>query len=289
MIGSPYNRAIIMVILGGACLSLLGIADRSMDGANGPQIAFYRAIGQTVFFTCAFVLMRKETVSDAFQALTWRGWFAALVMSLAGFFLIMSFQFTLVANAVFFISLTPLIAAFLAWVFLKESIDNRTRLAMAIAVIGVGIIFGTNISLEGVIGMMFAATMAVCYASAIVTMRTIPQANILLICALNGICVMLLMLPLLDSFAMSQRDLLICLSLGVVQVGLGTVLVMRGAQFIPAAQVSILALIEVVLSPIWVWVFANEVPSLTTLIGGAIVLAGVIYQALGAQDVSKTP
>ena len=56
---------------------------------------------------------------------------------------------------------------------------------------------------------------------------------------------------------------------------------MAGARYVPAAKVSILALLEVVLAPIWVWIFVHEAPSTTTLIGGAIVLAGVIYQALG--------
>ena len=88
----------------------------------------------------------------------------------------------------------------------------------------------------------------------------------------------------MESFALTQKDLIICLGLGVFQVGAGTALVMAGAQYVPAAQVSILALLEVVLSPIWVWIFVKEVPSLTTLIGGVVVLIGVIYQALGARD-----
>jgi len=165
-----------------------------------------------------------------------------------------------------------------------EKIDKRTGLAMLIALIGVCVIFGTNINGEGVFGMVLACMMAICYAGAIVTIRTLPTANIILICTLNAVMTLILMLPLMESFILTQKDLLICLGLGIFQVGLGTVLVMTGAQHVPAAQVSILALLEVVLSPIWVWIFVKEVPSLTTLIGGAIVLIGVTYQALGARD-----
>jgi len=280
---SNYSQSVLMVILGGVCLSFLGIGDRSLDAATGPQIAFYRAVSQSIFFAFVFLILRKKSIPDEFRSLTWRGWFAAFIMSLAGFFLIMSFQFTLIANAIFFISLTPLVAALLAWVFLKERVNQRTTIAMIIALIGVSIIFGTNMNGDGVIGMGLAFIMTICYAGAIVTIRTIPHANIILICTLNAALTLILMLPLIGDFAVSQKDLLICLGLGIVQVGLGTLLVMSGARHVPAAQVSILALLEVVLAPIWVWIFVHEVPSMTTLIGGAVVLAGVIYQALGAR------
>ena len=283
MFASEYSRSVLLVILGGVCLSFLGIADRSMDAATGPQIALYRAVGQTVFFTFVFIILKKGSVADEFRSLGWRGWFAALLMALAGFFLIMSFQYTLIANAIFFISLTPLVAAVLAWLFLREKINRRTSLAMLIALLGVSIIFGTNINGEGALGMGLAMLMAFCYAGTIVTVRTLPNANIILIATLNAVLTILLMVMLIDDFGVSSKDLLICLGLGVVQVGLGTVFVMSGAKHVPAAQVSILALLEVVLSPIWVWIFVHEVPSVTTLIGGAVVLAGVTYQALGAR------
>ena len=283
LFASDYSRSVLMVILGGVFLSFLGLGDRNLEAATGPQIAFYRALSQFIFFTFVFLILRKGSIADEFSSLTWRGWFAAVVMALAGFFLIMSFQFTLVANAIFFVSLTPLMAAILGWVFLKEAISQRTAIAMAVALIGVTIIFGTNMNGDGVIGMGFAFMMAVCYAGTIVIMRTIPAANVILICTLNAMFTLILMLPLIGDFAVSQKDLFICLALGIFQVGLGTMCVMAGARFVPAAQVSILALLEVVLAPIWVWIFVHEVPSTTTLIGGAIVLAGVIYQALGTR------
>ena len=288
MPATQYNKSVFMVILGGVLLSLLGIADRNMEAATGPQIALYRAVSQTVFFTFVFLILKKGTVAEEFRGLGVRGWITALVMAGAGFFLIMSFQFTLVANAIFFVSLTPLLAALMGWVFLRERISRRTGVALAVALLGVMIIFGTNMNGEGVIGMGLAMMMAVCYAGSIVLIRTMPDANIILVCTLNAVLTIVAMLFLVGDFAISTHDLMICLGLGVVQIGLGGTLVMLGARHVPAAQVSILALIEVVLSPIWVWVFANEVPSNTTLIGGAIVLAGVIYQALGTRDVSAT-
>lgn len=289
MITSSYTRSVLMIILGGLCLSFLGIGDRSMDAATGPQVVLYRALGQSVFLAGVFLIFRNAPMSTEFKSLTWRGYAVVLLMALAGFFLIMSIQFTLIANAVFIISLTPLIAALLAWIFLKEIISRRTMIAMIIAFTGVGVIFGSNMNLQGITGMGLALTMAVCYAGALVTMRVIPNANVFLMCALSGLLTVLLMIPIVESFHVTTKDLLICLAMGCFQVGLGTVLVLMGAQHVPAAQVSILALVEVVLGPVWVWIFASEMPSPTTLIGGGIVLCGVVYQALAARDeTSKT-
>lgn len=278
---SLYRRSVWMVILGGICLSFLGIGDRSMDAASGPQIVLYRAVGQTVFFACVFAFMRKVSIKNEFNSLTKYGWLIVVLMASAGFFLVMAFQYTDVANAIFIVSLAPLAAALMGWVFLKERLSRRTALALCIAFLGVSIIFGTNISGGGLLGMGLAFLMMVSYAGSIVGMRVAPGANVVLLCALSGLLTVVLMLPVVETFAMTPKDLMICLGLGVMQVGFGTLLVLSGARHVPAAQVSILALLEVVLSPLWVWIFVNEVPSATTLIGGAIVMAGVVYQALG--------
>lgn len=285
---SLYRRSVWMVILGGICLSFLGIGDRSMDAASGPQIVLYRAVGQTIFFAIIFLFMKKVSVAHEFKSLSRYGWLIILLMALAGFLIVMSFQFTDVANAIFIVSLAPLAAALLGWVFLKERLTRRTATALLIAVIGVSVIFGTNMSGQGMIGMGLAFLMMLSYAGAIVTMRIVPNANVILLCALSGMLTLVLMLPLVDSFSISTKDLMICLGLGVFQVGLGTVLVLNGARHVPAAQVSILALLEVVLNPIWVWIFVNEVPSMTTLIGGSIVVVGVVYQALGSGKSAPT-
>ncbi len=274
-----YGQAVFLVILGGALLSILGLVDRATDAATGPQIVFFRAIGQAVFFSMVFFATKQTSVKDEFKNLTWRGWLAALFMALSGTFLVMSFQYTEVANAVFIISLTPLFAALMAWLVLKEGITVRTGLAMFIALIGVVFISSGSVDGEGLYGISLAFIMTIFYAAVIVTMRTIPQANVILLCALTGFLLLPMMLPFIDSYTLSTRDLVLCLGLGVVQVGLGTLCVMTGAKYLPAAQVSILALIETVLSPVWVWLYANEVPAWTVLTGGVIVVIGVIIQA----------
>ena len=70
-------------------------------------------------------------------------------------------------------------------------------------------------------------------------------------------------------------------ALGVGQMGLGLAFLTMGARLIPAAEVALITLLEVVLGPLWVWLAFSERPSTTTLIGGAIVMAAVALQARG--------
>ena len=70
--------------------------------------------------------------------------------------------------------------------------------------------------------------------------------------------------------------------LGIGQVGLGLALLTVGARLIPAAQVGLITLLEVVLGPVWVWLALNERPSTATLVGGVIVIIAIVIQTRGA-------
>jgi drug/metabolite transporter (DMT)-like permease len=71
-------------------------------------------------------------------------------------------------------------------------------------------------------------------------------------------------------------------ALGIGQIGLGFALLTVGARLIPAAQVGLITLLEVVLGPLWVWLALDERPSSLTLVGGAIVIAAIVIQTAGA-------
>ena len=82
------------------------------------------------------------------------------------------------------------------------------------------------------------------------------------------------------SYSVTLNDLALCAVMGVVQVGLGLILFTAGSRYLPAAELTLLSLTEVVLGPIWVWLGVGEIPSLLTVIGGAVVLGAVAAQAI---------
>ncbi|MEE9595187.1 MAG: DMT family transporter, partial [Acidiferrobacterales bacterium] len=81
-------------------------------------------------------------------------------------------------------------------------------------------------------------------------------------------------------FVVSGYDLSLCATLGIGQIGCGLILFTIGSRYVPAAELALLSLTEVVLGPLWVWIGVGEVPSLWTFLGGVIVLAAVTGRAL---------
>jgi drug/metabolite transporter (DMT)-like permease len=277
-----------MVIIGGVLLSLLGIGVRIMEQPDSLRIVFYRAVAQCIFLTLVVCVMHRGNTLAQFTGMGRKGFFAACLIAAAGLFMVTSITYTTVANAVFIISLAPLCSALLGRMFLGEQVLARTWVAIAIAFVGIVIIFGDGLSTGGLFGMFLAFLMMFCYSSSIVVIRSqsgsTTPANIVAVCALNAFILSIAVSPFVGDLSISTHDLLICIFLGVVQIGLGMVLIIVSAQYLPAAQVSLLALLEVILSPIWVWIWVGEEPSFYTLLGGTIVLIGVILQALTSVD-----
>jgi drug/metabolite transporter (DMT)-like permease len=67
--------------------------------------------------------------------------------------------------------------------------------------------------------------------------------------------------------------------MGVIQLGLGSILYTLGARRVPAARLQLAAMAELVMGPLWVWLVVDEIPTVTTLAGGALILASIALQA----------
>ena len=91
------------------------------------------------------------------------------------------------------------------------------------------------------------------------------------------------------SVALSFRDGGIAMGMGVFQVGAGLILYTLGSRSLPAAELALLSLAEVLLGPIWVWLFLNETASMNTLIGGAILLTAIAGNAVSGKRRKPPP
>jgi drug/metabolite transporter (DMT)-like permease len=85
-------------------------------------------------------------------------------------------------------------------------------------------------------------------------------------------------LPFAQPGEIAGDDVVWLAALGIGQIGLGLALLTAGARLIPAAQVGLISLLEVVLGPVWVWLALDERPSMLTLAGGAVVIVAIVIQ-----------
>jgi drug/metabolite transporter (DMT)-like permease len=141
------------------------------------------------------------------------------------------------------------------------------------------------------LGDFFALVMAVSYAGAIVTSRRYPEIGMMPAACLGAACAMLVSLPFAAPLAVSSHDLPIMLLFGAGQLGGAMALFVTGVRLIPAATSALLAMIEPILGPVWVWLALGEKPAPTVLVGGAIVILSVAAKTIldGRQAIPEPP
>jgi drug/metabolite transporter (DMT)-like permease len=173
------------------------------------------------------------------------------------------------------------IAALIARVALGEPLTRRTAVAMGMALAGVALMLGDpgEGSLAGDGLALLAATG---FALMIVLTRWRRDVSMAPATCLAQVILIVAFLPLASPGEIGGGDVFWLAALGIGQIGLGFMLLTVGARLIPAAQVGLITLLEVVLGPLWAWLFVGERPGAITLAGGAVVIVAIVVQTRSA-------
>lgn len=274
-----YVAGVAMVLLAAMLLSTGGLILRHMQAASPWQVLFYRSAAMAAAGLVLVALQYRGDIVGPFRRMGAGGLFAgtALAISMTGY--VFAVMLTTVANAMFIISSAPFVAALLAWLLLRERVRPSTWLTIAAAVIGIGVMFLDGISGHGLAGLIVALVCAVSYAVLVVLLRRFRDVDMLPALTTASLLIIIVAGVMADDLAPPLHDALLAGLMGVAQTGAGFFLVMLGARRVPAAEVALLLLIEIILSPIWVWIVVAEVPTDIALIGGLIVFGAVATQA----------
>jgi drug/metabolite transporter (DMT)-like permease len=206
----------------------------------------------------------------------------SLVFAFAGG--IYAIQTTTVANAMFLFASAPFFAAILGWIILRESVRRSTWIATAVAILGIGIMVIEGISAGHIIGNSAALLSALGFAVFTIALRWGKLEDMLPAVLLAGVFAIMVSLIVCVSkgyaFTLSTNDAGIALALGVFQVGMGLAIYTIGSKVVPAAELALLSMTEVLLGPFWVWLFLGEKASAYTLTGGLILLLAIAGNAL---------
>jgi drug/metabolite transporter (DMT)-like permease len=206
---------------------------------------------------------------------------------------IIAIQTTSVANAVLLFATAPFMTAILGLVVLRESVRRATWIAMAASIVGVAIMVAGGVALGNWLGNVAALFSALGFAIFTVTLRWRQSDDVLPVVLLGGLFAILVSgvfcVVTGQSFILLSSDLGIALAMGVFQVGAGLILYSLGSKAVPAGELALLSLTEVLLAPIWVWLFLGETASLSTLSGGAILLAALVGNAISGLKRRSVP
>lgn len=284
-----YLKAIFLALSAGTLWSFGSLTVRYMESAQNYQwqYLFYR--GMTVAILLLIYLLAKDglAVFDSFKRTGYTEFIGAcgLVAAFSGY--ILSITVTTVANTLFLLAAAPFIAAFLGIVLLREKVRLATWAAMMIALVGILVMVMEGLEAGNPFGHLVGLVSALGFAVFSVSLRFPRETSKFYTIALAGMLCMLVTLLVIyfenGTLAMPFRN--VCLSVlhGFI-VGSGLILYSLGSKILPAAQLTLLSMVEVVGGVIWVYlpIFGiHEVPSLLTVTGGLIVLSAIVMDGFG--------
>lgn len=281
---SQYRRGLLLVLMAGVIWSTVGLGIRMIQDATVWQILLYRSISLSAFLAIVVYLRSGGSpVAIVFSSnLNTHVAGISLVAAYSGG--IFAIQNTSVANAMFLFATAPFLAAVLGLLVLKEKVRAFTWFAILVSLIGVSIMVSDKSHKMVLLGSLAALVSALGFAIFTVALRHGRAGDMLPSVFLSGIYAILIMggiCALIDlKFILSVSDSLIALGMGIFQVGAGLIFYTVGSKTLPAVELTLLSLAEVILGPIWVFFFLNETASVNTLIGGAIVLLAIAGNAL---------
>jgi drug/metabolite transporter (DMT)-like permease len=274
--GSVTRRGRTYVALAALAWSSAGVLQRGLSVDVATQVA-----GRAFFAVLALlgyvVVVERGRPLRGFLAIGRDGLAITVLMAISSGSFIVALNHTSVANVLVLQALSPLIAAGLGALVLHEPVSRRTMLAIGLAAVGVAVMVGSPGHADA-LGEGLAFLMSLSFAAAIVLTRRNRSVSMAPATCLSQALLFVCFTPFAQFGQVGRHDLLLLFLLGFGQIGLALIFLTAGARLIPAGEVALISLLEVVLGPVWVWIAWSEKPSTATLVGGAIVLLGVLVQ-----------
>ncbi len=278
-------RAVALMVLVTLLWSIAGVVTRHLDAVRSFELTFWRSGFNALALIIALGVPRD---GDA-----WRGilagnraiWMSGLCWSVMYSAFMIGLTLTSVANVLVTMAVGPLLTALFARLFLGHRLPARTWVAIAVATCGIGWMFGADAARGAALAGSLVA-LAVPLAASLNwtllqqragaareggTREDMPQAVLL-----GALISAAVTLPLAWPLQASAHDIALLAMLGVVQLAIPCLLVVRLTRELPAPEIALLALLEVVFGVLLAWLGAGEVPAGSTLAGGALVLGALV-------------
>ena len=276
-----YRLALLLVIASAVANSANGLIVRSMDAAGGWQIVFYRSCFLAGALCIVFAVQSRGRVRAALRELRPWALLGSLAIATVNTCFILSMTYTTVANTMFVLSGAPLFAALLGWIVLGETVERGVWAAMGVALAGIGVMVWDGLGAGTLLGNSLALLAAFSFGSFVVVLRKGRGVNMLPV-VIIGTVLGALNAAFMSGFALAIpfHDAALLFLWGAVLSGLVHGIFTWSSRHVPGAELTLLILIEFILSPMWVWLVIDEQPSPATLIGGALVIASVASRAI---------
>ena len=280
--------AIPVVLFAGLLWSFGPLVVRYMDQPGESPWQYIFARGLTIFIVLNLYLYFEEGKNflKNYLKVGVSGLIGGCGLGIAMITFIYSITNTSAAVTLLCLAAMPFFTALLGFLFLKEKISFNVWIAIGIAAIGIIIIALGNTEKSSLIGLIFGMTSSIGFSIFSVTLRwrkETPKFTTVAVAGLFCVIVALTFIAINKSQILSTSYNGAMFSLHGTIVCLGLILYSIGSRAIPAAELTLLSLTEVIGGIFWVWLplfGINEVPSANTIIGGFFLFMSIIYYSL---------
>jgi drug/metabolite transporter (DMT)-like permease len=280
--GTRTTEGALLVAAAAIFWSTGGLISR-MVSVDSWTMVFWRSVSCALFLALFLLVRERGRIWPLFRAAGWAGVVAGACFATASTCFVLALAMTSVANILLVGSLGPFLAGLLAFFLIGERVRPGTWIAIAVAAGGVAVMMARRPTGDDLMGTLLALAIALAFAGATVTIRIHRTVRMTPAACLAGLFGAVLAWPLAQPLSPSGGDLALLWLFGAGQLGLGMACYTAGARRIPAAQGSLLLMLETVLAPIWVWLAFGENPGGWVLGGGAVILLALIGHTLADQ------
>ena len=271
---NEYLKGLLLTVLGVLVITPDSLLIRLIE-ADSWTVIFWRNTLSGFAILFGLLLYYRRDFPQKIRGIGWAGLIMGVIWALGTYCFVYSIQTTLVANTLFIISTSPIFAALIAWLVLRESVSRRTWLTIAFSLCGIAIIASGSMEADAkgsIIGDLAALGTALAVAVSFSIARRNRSVSMIPAIGLSSILAGLVAFPFAMPLSESADKVVPIVLLGLIVTPIGASLLVIGPRYLPAADVSLLLLLEAILGPLLVWWVLKEFPGVPTLIGGAFVL-----------------
>jgi len=282
--GLTHTRAVWLMVAVTLMWSIAGVVTRHLEHARSFEVTFWRSL-----FTVLSLLVILPVFQGRAALATLRGggralWLSGLCWSVMFTAFMVAIMLMPVANVLVTIAVGPLLTALFSWIFIGHRIAPRTWGAIALAGLGIGWMYGSQMAGLPVVGTLVALCVPVAAAVNWTVVQHAQQhghaVNLMPAVLIGAVLSSLATLPLAWPFQASGHDLALLALLGLVQLAVPCVLAVRCGQVLKAPELALLGLLEVIFGIVLAWVGAGERPAPVVLTGGALVIGALVFNEL---------
>lgn len=282
-----HRRAVALMVLVTLLWSIAGVVTRHLEEARSFEVTFWRSAFTALALVVGLGALRGRSVWRELAVAPPVVWLSGVCWAVMFTAFMVALTLTSVASVLVTMALGPLVTALLSRLFLGRRQTRRTWAAIVAAGVGIAWMFGGEAGGGAWQGPLVACAVPLAGALNLTLLQKVGESagegpDMLPAVLVGALLSAAAMLPFAWPLQASAHDLGWLAVLGSLQLAVPCLLMVRLTRELPAAEIALLALLEVIFGVAWAWLGAGERPAASVLLGGGLVLGALVVNALPA-------